>query len=105
MNQLDFNFARAKRDVGIARSALSAGNVWTERAIGFIQEWCARHPEPWVAELCREYAETHGLESPPTKKSWGPAMQEARRRGIVRAIGYAPSRASHCSPKCLWVRA
>jgi len=105
VNQLSIDFAVTRRDLGMARAELSAGAEWQRRALGYVREYCATHGGSWLAEDVREFAEARGFAAPPTKKAWGPVMQQARRAGIVRAVGYAPSRASNMSPKCLWLAA
>jgi hypothetical protein len=91
-----------QRELGLERSASSAGIVWRERALGYLREFVARHRAPFLAEHVRAYAESRGFADPPTAKSWGPVMQRAARERIIVAHAYAPARSSNGSPKVLW---
>lgn len=104
MNQLALEAAEARRDEGIARSAKSAGKLWHERALGFVCEFAARR-QTWERFMCediREWAESSGLDVPPTRKAWGAVMQDAKRKRIVNSYGFAPARSSNLSGKVQW---
>ncbi len=108
MNQPDlFNppaseqLARQRAQDGIRRAAVHAGKRWVRLAVGYVQEYAAKH-ETFLAEDCREFAEADGLTCPPDSRAWGGVMRRALREGIIVRAGYAPACSSNGSPKCLW---
>lgn len=97
--------ARARRDTGIKRAADHAEHVdptWIERAIGYVKEYCARHPAPFLAEDVREWSEELGFAKPVDGRAWGAVLQRAAKLRIIKRVGYAPANSSNGSPKCLW---
>jgi len=101
--QADFFKAAAKRDDGIARSGEHAGEDWRSMAIESVRVFVGvMDGRPFLAEDAREHAERNGLSVPPDGRAWGIVFQTAKRRGIIKAIGYAPSRSSNLSPKVQW---
>lgn len=98
----------AARQLGIERSARSAGREWAESAIDLVREYASLRSgwfNEFLAEDLREFASTRGLPEPANAKSWGRVMQSAKARAIIKACGYAPARSSNGSPKTLWQKA
>lgn len=102
MEQLSIDYARARRDDGIQRAGDHAGNEWKDRARGYVLEFLAGNPEPFLAEDLREFAEVRGLFAPPDGRAWGAVIQSAARDGLIRKVGYAPAKSSNLSPKVQW---
>lgn len=103
MNQragVDLSTARERGELGATRAAdraerLEAG--WKAECLEELRRFALAHAEPFLAE-------TVTLAVPPgaDPRALGSIFQEARRRGWLRVVGYAPSAHSNGSPKCLW---
>lgn len=104
MDQLPIDFARARRDDGIQRSAEHAGEAWRRGARGYPLEYLAFHDGPFMAEDVREYAEGHGFQKPPDGRAWGIIFKSAARERLIFKAGYAPAKSSNLSPKVQWGR-
>lgn len=102
-----------RRDLGIHRAQVKAhrecGEDWTVRAATFLYHYaaCVALGQPFMVEDARQVAHTkrYGVPRNSNPKAWGAAVQMARRKGWIRAAGYAPARSSNGSPKVLWERA
>lgn len=97
--------AKDARDTGIERSGERADRDeanWTERAALAIGSYARSVGGPFLIEDARESA---GISAPPDGRAWGKATTRAARDGLIRKVGYAPSRSSNLSPKVQWVAA
>lgn len=103
--QLAIDFARARRDDGIARAGEHAGHAWKRGARGYLLEYVATHTGPFLAEDVRGYAEARGFEIPPDGRAWGAVFRSAARDNVIRKVGYAPAKSSNLSPKVQWTAA
>ena len=99
--------ARARRDAGIERAVDRADREqenWSDEAHRALERYCQAHPSGgFLTEDVRAWAERLGLvAAPDNARAWGAVMQRAQRYRLIRAVGYAPARSSHLSPKVLW---
>jgi hypothetical protein len=102
MTQLDLNFARARRDDGIARSAEHSGDDWQDAAFQCVAAYAKTHAEFLTEDARLEAYQSQGLEIPADDRCWGQVMRRACRLGIVKKDGYKPAKSSNLSPKPLW---
>ena len=109
MNQLNLELGRSNRDRGMKRAADHADRVhpkWQTDALTLFFRYCLEHKQTsFMTEDVRWWAEAQGLPEPPDKRAWGAVTMVAKRRGLIRSIGFAPQKASnaHCAPKTVWV--
>ena len=102
------NNARTKRDLGIQRSIDKANRDrpnWSEDAMLALEVFCVAHGSGhrFMTEHVREYVtETRIVDEPVNDKAWGAVMQRAAKNGLIKKVGYAPSKSSNLSPKVLW---
>lgn len=102
--------AADKRELGIQRSVDRAdANIigWSTDAASHVAQFCVRKKDlifdaNFLAEDVREWCEINGLSAPTDGRAWGSVMRRAAKAGLIRPVGYAPSRSSNLSPKVLW---
>lgn len=94
--------ARQERDAGIKKAADHAEEVtpnWGQRAYAVLEDYLTKAPkytQRFTCEDVREHAAQLNLPAPPHNRAWGAVLQAAYRRGLIRQIGVAKSRAPHC---------
>lgn len=103
--------ARDARDRGIAQAASRADDAtdsWCERAVALIRAYINQHRgrRQFTSEDVRDYGMKRGFPMPPHARAWGAAFKTAAGRGVIRKVGTAQSRASHCHLAYVsaWVR-
>lgn len=102
--------AEAARDRGMELSEANANRAkerWSEDAEATVIRYClyrASYPEKdFLTEDVREWGEVLGMvDAPLNAKAWGGVMRRCAANGIIRKVGYAPSKSSNMSPKVLW---
>jgi hypothetical protein len=98
--------AAAVRDAAIAQVAENAERTspgWQARAYSALERYCREvATEPFTTERARIALQSE-IEAPHDLRAWGAVMKEAAACGLVRRVGYAPSRASHLSAMPLWL--
>lgn len=102
---IDFTRAMAARESGIERSGQHADDVesgWRHQALALVVAFAIGHPEPFLIEQAREYAEKHGLPKPPDPRAWGAVARLAQAKRRIYKVGFAAAASSNCSPKVLW---
>lgn len=112
--EIDFEFARARADLGIERSARKAERVtapgWVDRAAEAVREYAgvdfAGPDEKFTIEAARLWVErSKKLPAPPDGRAWGAVTRRCITLGIIEeAGGYAPAASSNGSPKRLYRR-
>jgi hypothetical protein len=75
---------------------------WTKKAMALFAEYAAKKPLPFLTEEARQYAESHGLSSPPDGRAWGHVAKNCQRAGVVISAGFGAAKSSNGSPKVLW---
>lgn len=72
---------------GMARAEQSTDDWWRDTCDRAIDQ-AALTGRPFQAfDLCEWY----GLPEPRSANAWGPRLSAAAKRGVIRAVGYAPS--------------
>ena len=99
--------AEARRDSGMALSEENANRHkqrWSEDAEAALLRYCLAHRgQDFLTEQVREWSEFLDLvDAPFNAKAWGGVMRRSAANGVIRKVGYAPSRSSNLSPKVLW---
>jgi hypothetical protein len=77
---------------------------WTQKAVALFAEFAIKTPSPFLTEEARQFAESHGLTSPPDGRAWGHIAKNCQRAGIVVSAGFGAAKSSNGSPKVLWKR-
>jgi hypothetical protein len=75
---------------------------WTKKAVALFAEYAAKKPLPFLTEEARQYAESHGLSSPPDGRAWGHIAKRCQRDGLTVSAGFGSAKSSNGSPKVLW---
>lgn len=77
---------------------------WSEAASQLFVMYANMHPEGFMTEDVREWADKLGFEAPPDKRAWGYVARAAARDGIVKSVGFGQQRSANChgSPKTIW---
>lgn len=104
MNQTTiFEQIARRRDVGIQRAGDHADadhDRWVQTAAAAIVAYAAECGGSFLIEDVREAR--RDITDPPDGRAWGAAARRAAATGLVKRVGYAPSRSSNLSPKVLW---
>jgi len=77
---------------------------WTQKAVALFATFAKITPSPFLTEEARQYAESHGLSSPPDGRAWGHVAKKCQRAGVVTSAGFGAAKSSNGSPKVLWKR-
>lgn len=77
---------------------------WKAKAYSALVQYAKRSTAPFTTEQARTSIQKR-LDAPPELRWWGDVTQEAIRRGVIKAIDFAPARSSNGSPKPVYVRA
>jgi hypothetical protein len=77
---------------------------WTQKAVALFAEYASQAFDPFLTEEARQYAESHGLSSPPDGRAWGHVAKKCQRAGVVTSAGFGAAKSSNGSPKVLWKR-
>lgn len=85
-------------------SASSNGTGWTTLAVSALDIYAQRTTQPFTAEQAREQI-GNSVPEPKDARAWGAAISAAIRQGCLKAVGYAPARSSHGSPKRTYLHA
>lgn len=86
------------KELGITRAIEHADRVvesWSENAYRLFTDFCKTVTE-LKTEDARIYAESQGIEEPPTKRAWGAITLKAARAGVIIKKGVVYS----TNPKC-----
>jgi hypothetical protein len=75
---------------------------WTQKAVALFAEYASQAFDPFLTEEARQYAESHGLSSPPDGRAWGHVAKKCQRAGVVTSAGFGAAKSSNGSPKVLW---
>ena len=86
--------ARADREI----------DEWTKKAVALFAEYASQAFDPFLTEEARQYAESHGLSTPPDGRAWGHVAKNCQRAGVVTSAGFGAAKSSNGSPKVLWKR-
>jgi hypothetical protein len=77
---------------------------WTKKAVALFAEYASQAFDPFLTEEARQYAESHGLSTPPDGRAWGHVAKNCQRAGVVTSAGFGAAKSSNGSPKVLWKR-
>jgi hypothetical protein len=107
MSQLDISFGKKLRDAGIQQAVDHANEdswYWSQKAYEKLLLFIENHPEPFLAEQARDYAERSGLEIPPSLRSWGSIIVKAVKEGKIIRVGYSQvsNAKAHRANSSLW---
>jgi hypothetical protein len=75
---------------------------WTQKAVALFAEYAKKAPSSFLTEEARQYAESHGLSSPPDGRAWGHVAKKCQRAGVVTSAGFGAAKSSNGSAKVLW---
>jgi len=75
---------------------------WTKKAVALFADFATMNPSPFLTEEARQFAESHGLSSPPDGRAWGHVAKKCQRAGVVTSAGFGAAKSSNGSPKVLW---
>ena len=75
---------------------------WTKKAVALFADFAMMNPSPFLTEEARQFAESHGLTSPPDGRAWGHIAKNCQRAGIVESAGFGAAKSSNGSAKVLW---
>jgi hypothetical protein len=75
---------------------------WTKKAVALFAEYASQAFAPFLTEEARQYAESHGLSTPPDGRAWGHVAKNCQRAGVVTSAGFGAAKSSNGSAKVLW---
>jgi hypothetical protein len=88
--------------VAIAR-AVESNDDWKQKAYLAVCEFCNKHAgKEHLAEEIRVFAEAQGVAPLNDARAWEPILKRAEKNGVIKNVGYAPTKSSNGSPKVLW---
>ena len=76
---------------------------WKERALECVNDY---PHNTFKTEDVRVWAYGHGLEKPKNCRSWGGVILEAKKRGMVKSVGFmlVDNPKAHKTPASVWKR-
>lgn len=94
------------RDAAMSAAEDHANRVhgdWSARAYLMVTKYI-RRGGLFMAEDVRAWAEGEGLPPPPDPRAWGAVIMRAAKEGLIKRIGYEPSRnrQAHLRPTAVW---
>ena len=98
------------RDIGIERAVTHADRIygdWSESAYRFLLTFLREIREGKIFKSEDVVTKSAGIiPVPPDARAWGGIMMRARKAGLIRNVGHAPSEvaAHHKGDKKLWVK-
>lgn len=80
---------------------------WSEDALEIFVLYANQHPEGFLTEDVRAWAEKLGFEPPPDNRAWGHVAKRAALAGHVRSAGFRKQSSVTChgSFKTMWRKA
>lgn len=101
--------ADALADAGMTLAASHADRTvqnWSEDAGELFRLYATLHPEGFLTEDVRKWADKLGFPTPPDNRAWGYVARRAALEGYVRSAGFRrqKSTACHGSAKTLWIK-
>lgn len=101
--------AEALADAGMTRAASHANRKvdhWSEEAGELFRLYATLHPEGFMTEDVRKWADKLGFPPPPDNRAWGHVAKRASIDGYVRSAGFRKQKSTAChgSPKTLWTK-
>ena len=85
--------------VAIAR-AVESNDDWKQKAYLAVCEFCNKHAgKEHLAEEIRVFAEAQGVAPLNDARAWGPILKRAEKNGVIKNVGYAPTKSSNGGPK------
>lgn len=99
-------FSASEKGYAAAKAAAAHADreidEWTKKAVALFADFAKQAPAPFLTEEARQYAESHGLSSPPDGRAWGHVAKNCQRAGITVSAGFGAAKSSNGSPKVLW---
>jgi len=110
MSILNADLAELGADTGMLLAASHAdreSNDWSTSAQELFEMYAMQHPDGFMTEEVRVWAEKLGFHPPPDNRAWGFIAKKMAREGVVVAAGFAKQRSATChgSPKTVWKKA
>jgi len=104
---LDAGLADLGAKTGMMTAAAHAERVnsgWASDAEDLFVLYAIQHPDGFMTEDVRVWAEKLGFDSPPDNRAWGFVARKVARAGHVYAAGYSKQKSATChgSPKTIW---
>lgn len=100
MNQLAFNLATAGAQAAADRADRIHGD-WTDKAYAAFVAYAKTHPKFTTEDVIAASPE---VPQAPEKRAWGAIALMAKRRGLIRKVGFdtAKSAHAHSRPVSVW---
>lgn len=97
-------------NVGMTLAASRADRVqenWSGEALDLFRLYAVQHPDGFLTEEVRAWAEKLGFAPPPDNRAWGHVAKRACAAGHVKSFGFRKQSSATChgSPKTVWGRA
>lgn len=106
-SQMSLSLAKRGRDNGMFQVEDKANRIcpgWSEDAHGFLLDYLKNiGGHPFMTEDVR-LASAGVVDEPHDTRAWGGVIRRAVNAGLVRRVGFAPSKTGHCRPMPLWSR-
>lgn len=104
---LNEDIAKAAGEVGAAVAASHANRLhdkWSEDAMGLFRLYAIQHPEGFLTEEVRRWADKLGFAAPPDNRAWGSVARRAATLGYVKSTGVRRQASTTChgSMKTVW---
>lgn len=104
---LNADLAEMGADAGMLIAASHADrelNNWSFSAKQLFELYALQHPEGFMTEDVRVWADKLGFDAPPDNRAWGYIAKAMAKDGVVEACGFAKQRSASChgSPKTVW---
>lgn len=104
---LSESLAKAAGEFGAALAASHANRIhdeWSDDAMQLFRLYAAQHPEGFLTEEVRRWADKLGFPEPPDNRAWGSVARRASTLGYVKSTGVRRQASTTChgSMKTVW---
>lgn len=107
MNVINADLAQQGAETGMLLAASHAEREdegWIETATTLFKLYAKFHPDGFMTEDVRTWADKLGIPQPPDQRAWGLVATRLSREGYIKADGYGRQRSANChrAPKTIW---
>lgn len=107
MSVLNADLAQQGAETGALLAASHADREtegWVDQATVLFKLYAKMHPDGFMTEDVRVWADKFGFPHAPDQRAWGGIAHRLVRQGYIQSAGYGRQRSANChrAPKTIW---